>query len=140
MLNYCPTIPLIFLCCRLNGIIFTFSLTVSDAMAAAHSGLTLVTCGVMPFSDAMAAAHSGLTLVTCVTCVTCCLCSCERVPAGPDLSAATDPRAQGPSWIKSLSRLLSLQDVLELDVQTFLNISSREVLHKFLCLERETLP
>ena len=43
MLNYCPTIPLVFLCCRLDGMIFTFSLTVSDATAAAHSGSSLVT-------------------------------------------------------------------------------------------------
>ena len=72
-----------------------------------------------------------------------CLCSCERVPAGPGWSAATDPRAPGPSWIESLSRLLSLQvtqDVLELDVQTCLTISSREALPKFFCTETRNPP
>ena len=66
------------------------------------------------------------------------LCSCERVLAGPDSSAATDPRGPGPPWIGSLSRLLSLQvtqDALELDVQTYPTISLREALHKFLCSE-----
>ena len=72
-----------------------------------------------------------------------CLCSCERVPAGPGLSAARDPRAPGPSWIGSLFRLLSLQvtqDFLELDVQTCPIISLREALLKFLCPETRILP
>ena len=44
MLNYCPTIPLFFsLCCRLEGMIFTFSLTVSDSTAAVRSVSSLVT-------------------------------------------------------------------------------------------------
>ena len=72
-----------------------------------------------------------------------CLGSCERVLAGPGLSAATDPRGPGPPWIGSLSRLLSLQvtqDVLELDVQTCPTISLREALHKFICPETRILP
>ena len=72
-----------------------------------------------------------------------CLCSCERVLAGPDSSAATDPRGPGPPWIGSLSRLLSLkvtQDALELDVQIYPTISLREALHKFLCLETRIPP
>ena len=72
-----------------------------------------------------------------------CLCSCERVPAGPGLSAATDPTAPGPFWIGFLSRLLSrqvTQDALELDVQTYPTISLREALHKFICPETRIPP
>ena len=72
-----------------------------------------------------------------------CLYPCERVLAGPDSSAATDPRGPGPPWIGSLSRLLSLQvtqDDLELDVQTYPTISLREALHKFLCPETRIPP
>ena len=72
-----------------------------------------------------------------------CLCSCERVPAGTGLSAATDPWAPGPFWIGFLSRLLSrqvTQDALELDVQTYPTISLTEALHKFLCPETRIPP
>ena len=72
-----------------------------------------------------------------------CLCSCERVLVGPGLSAATDSRGPGPPLIGSLSQLLSLQvtqDALELDVQTYLTISLKEALHKFLCPETKILP
>ena len=72
-----------------------------------------------------------------------CLCSCERVLAGPGSSAATDPRGLGPPWIGSLSRLLSLQvtqGALELDVQTYPTISLREALHKFICPETRIPP
>ena len=72
-----------------------------------------------------------------------CLCSCERVPAGPGLSAVTDPRAPGLFCIGFLSRLLSrqvTQDSLELDVPTYPTISLREALHKFLCPETRIPP
>ena len=76
-----------------------------------------------------------------------CLYSYERVPAGPGLSVAADPRAPGPFLIGFLSRLLSrllsrqiTQDALELDVQTCPTISLREALHKFLCPETKVLP
>ena len=72
-----------------------------------------------------------------------CLCSCERVLAGPGSSAATDPRGPGPPWIGSLFRLLSLQvtqGALELDVQTYPTISLRDALHKFLCPETRIPP
>ena len=63
--------------------------------------------------------------------------------AGPDSSAATDPRGPGPPWIRSLSQLLFLQvtqDALELDVQIYPTISLREALNKFLCPETRIPP
>ena len=71
-----------------------------------------------------------------------CQYSCEGVPAGPGSSAATGPRAPGPSWIESLARLLYLQvtqDVLVMDIQTYPTISSRAALHKFLKPETRIL-
>ena len=67
-----------------------------------------------------------------------CFCSYERVPVGPRLNVATDPRALGPFWIRSLFLLLSalvIPGVPKLGVLTCQTISSMEVLHKFLCAE-----
>ena len=108
--------------------IFTYSQTVSDAMAAAHSESSLVTS----FSN-----NPPSIRITCgVICTV--LSNNERLfmfmresSCWTRFERSNRSKSTAPSWIEALSRLLSLQvtqDVLELDVQTCPTISSREAL------------
>ena len=120
--------------------IFTFSLTVSDATAAVHWGSSLVTS----LSN-----YPPSIRITCgVTCTV--LSNNEKLfmfmresSCWTRFERSNRSKGTGSSLDRILSRLLSLQvtqDALELDVQTYPTISLREALHKFLCPETRIPP
>ena len=120
--------------------IFTFSPTVSDAMAAAHSGSSLVT---------FLSNNPPSIRITCgVTCTV--LSSNERLFIIMRESSCwtrfeRSNRSKGTGSLldkifTSAAFALVTQDALELNVQTYLTISLREALHKFLCPETRIPP
>ena len=138
MLNYSPTILSSSLCCRLDGMIFTFSQTFSDAMAAAHSWSSLVT--------SLSNNPPSIRITCGVTCTV--LSNNERLLMFMRESSCwtrfeRSNRSKGTgSFLEFLSRLLPLQvtqDVLGLGVHTYPTISSREAFRKCLCPETRTL-
>ena len=140
MLNYFLQSLLFSSCCCLDGMIFTFSLTVSDATAAVHSGSSLVT--------SLSNNPTSIRITCGVTCTV--LSNNERLfifmresSCWTRFERSNKSKGTGSSLDRifiSAAFSTGNSGCPELDVQIYPTISLREALHKFLCPETRIPP